>query len=277
LIQLLKQFLLQKTLLPDGRVILSGKDYHYLVRVRRVKTGDALNAVLPDGGLVRLTVISVGEDSLVCGSDGLFAEKSGPEPRQSVSSAPTPIVLLQALPQPAKMDILVRQSTEGGVSAIVPFVSRYSVKPALAASKLERWRRIVREARQQSGSPVATTVEDIRDSLAAVLDYYRQTRAENTVALLLHEKPGAVSGAASDVGTASGAFHRELASPPGLVFIVIGPEGGLSDEETATFVQNGFIMINMGANVLRVETAAAWAIGAVSVILREAAVWKLKE
>jgi RsmE family RNA methyltransferase len=61
------------------------------------------------------------------------------------------------------------------------------------------------------------------------------------------------------------------------VFIAIGPEGGLSDEETATFMQNRFIMINMGANVLRVETAAAWAVGAVSMMLREAAFWKLKE
>jgi 16S rRNA (uracil1498-N3)-methyltransferase len=273
----LKQFLLQKMPLPDGRVILSGKDYHYLVRVRRVKTGDVINAVLPDGGLVRLAVISVGEDSLVCGNDGSFSEKPEPEARPPVSPALPPIILLQALPQPAKMDILVRQSTEGGVSAIVPFVSRHSVKAALAAHKLERWRRIVREARQQSGSPVATTVTDIYDSTEAVLDYYRQARGENTVALLLHEKPDAVSGAASDAGIVPGTFHRKLASRPGLVFIVIGPEGGFSDEETELFVQNGFIIINMGANVLRVETAAAWAVCAVSVILREVAVWKLKE
>jgi 16S rRNA (uracil1498-N3)-methyltransferase len=77
--------------------------------------------------------------------------------------------------------------------------------------------------------------------------------------------------------SADGAFHQALASHPNTVFVVIGPEGGLADEETAAFVQNGFTMINMGPNVLRVETAAAWAVSAVSVILKEAPLWKSRE
>jgi 16S rRNA (uracil1498-N3)-methyltransferase len=255
----LKQFILQTPLLPDGRVILSGKDYHYLVRVRRVETGDKINAVLPGGGHAEFTVISIGEDTLLCGSNnaaGNLPTNTGPS-----------IILLQALPHPAKMDLLVRQSTEGGVSVIVPFVGRHSVKEACAASRLERWRRIVREARQQSGSPVTTTVEDIRENAGEALNYYLKTRVENTAALVMHEKKSG----------ADGVLHRELAFHPEHVFIVIGPEGGLSDEETATFTQNRFIMVNMGENVLRVETAAAWAVGTVSVMLRETAFWKLKE
>jgi 16S rRNA (uracil1498-N3)-methyltransferase len=135
---------------------------------------------------------------------------------------------------------------------------------------MERWRRIVREARQQSGSPVATVVEDICDSLDEALSYYQEARAApeagKTAALLLHEREP-VSG---------GAFHRELAARPDTVFVVIGPEGGLADEETAAFVRQGFTMINMGKNVLRVETAAAWAVGIVSVLAREAEFWQLQ-
>jgi 16S rRNA (uracil1498-N3)-methyltransferase len=254
----LKQFLLQAPLLPDGRVILSGKDYHYLVRVRRVKVGGVINAMVPDGVSVRLTVMDIGEDTLLCASD--IAENLPQDGRPA-------IILCQALPRPAKMDTVVRQSTEGGVRVIVPFTGHYSVKENRAASRLERWRRIVREARQQSGSHIATTVMDIRENAEAVLDYYRAARVENTAALVLHEKKHG----------ADGILHRELAVQPEMVFIVIGPEGGLSDDETATFMQNGFIMVNMGENVLRVETAAAWAVGAVSVLLREAASWKVKE
>jgi 16S rRNA (uracil1498-N3)-methyltransferase len=253
-----KQFLLQTPLLPDGRVMLSGKDYHYLVRVRRVKVGDAISAMVPDGVPVRLTVMAIGEDSLLCESGS--AESPPQDGRPS-------IILCQALPRPAKMDMVVRQATEGGVSEIVPFAGRYSVKETHAAARLERWRRIVREARQQSGSRIATTVTDIRENAEAVLDYYRTTRVERTAALVLHERK---------LG-ADGILHRELAAQPEMVFIVIGPEGGLSDDETATFMQNEFIMVNMGENVLRVETAAAWAVGAVSVLLRETASWKLKE
>jgi 16S rRNA (uracil1498-N3)-methyltransferase len=254
----LKQFILQTPLLPDGRVILSGKDFHYLVRVRRVKSGDVINALLPDGVRAELTVISVGNGTLLCAGN-----KTGERPRTDTPA----IVLLQALPRPAKMDLLVRQAAEGGVSVIVPFAGRYSVKDAGAPSRLERWRRIVREARQQSGSPVATTVADIGENAAAALDYYRKTRVQNAAALVLHERKSG----------AGGVLHRELASCPEQVFIVIGPEGGLSNEETATFIENGFIMVNMGENVLRVETAAAWAVGVVSVILREGSLWTLKE
>lgn len=261
----MKQFLLRDFPLPDGRVILSGKDYHYLVRVRRVKAGDAIKAVLPDGSPARLVAFSVGENALVC------EVSAGEVPAEKMREYGGPaIILLQAVPQPAKMDVLVRQATEGGVYAIVPFVSRYSAKAAEAASRLERWRRIVREARQQSGSPVATTIEDVRGNADEALAYYRkmrEARGENAATLLLHEKEQG----------ASGAFHRALASRPDTVFIVIGPEGGWADEEAAAFVQNGFAVINMGPNVLRVETAAAWAVGAASVTARESALWKLRE
>ncbi|MDR1468646.1 MAG: 16S rRNA (uracil(1498)-N(3))-methyltransferase [Spirochaetaceae bacterium] len=262
----LKQFLLRDFPSPDGRIILSGKDYHYLARVRRVKAGDVLDAALPDGSPARLTVISAEENALLC---GVRVEETPAEQKRE-DGGPL-IILLQAVPQPAKMDLLVRQATEGGVYAIVPFVSRYSFKAA--TFRLERWRRIVREARQQSGSPVATTVEEPRGSVDEALAYYREARTqaaargENTAALLLHEKEKG----------ADGSFHRALAFRPDTVFVVIGPEGGLADEETADFVQNGFVVINMGPNVLRVETAAAWAVGVVSVTAREFAFWKLGE
>lgn len=254
--------------MPDGRIILSGKDYHYLVRVRRVKAGDMLNAVLPDSTQAQLTVISAEENALLCGVRR--AGEKTPDEKNRGDSGPK-IILLQAVSQPIKMDMLVRQSTEGGVYAIVPFVSRYSVSAATASSRLERLRRIVREARQQSGSPVATTVEDVRGGVDEALAYYREARTamgvKKIAALLLHEKEN----------SADGAFHRVLVSRPDTVFVVIGPEGGFADEETAAFVQNGFTVINMGPNVLRVETAAAWVVGVVSVLLRESVLWELRE
>jgi 16S rRNA (uracil1498-N3)-methyltransferase len=260
----MKQFLLRKFPSPDGRVILSGEEYHYLVRVRRVKRGDVLTGTLPDGSPARLTVISAKRNALVC--DVRMEEASAGKNREGPK-----IILLQAVPQPAKMDMLVRQSTEGGVYAIVPFVSRYSARATIASSRLERLRRIVREARQQSGSPVATTVEDVRGGVDEALAYYREIQAamgaKKIAALLLHEKESGVDGA----------FHRALASRPDTVFVVIGPEGGLADEEAAAFVQNGFTVINMGPNVLRVETAAAWVVGIVSALLRESVLWELRE
>jgi 16S rRNA (uracil1498-N3)-methyltransferase len=257
----MKQFLLRENPLPDGIVILSGKDYHYLARVRRVKAGDTLRAALPGGMLAQLQIESIDKERLVC---RLHAESTDrPQP-----GGPS-IIVFQALAKPAKMDAVIRQAAEGGVCEIVPFVGRYSEQPAHGGAKLERWRRIVREARQQSGSPVETTVRSVQDTLDGALAYYREMRRAfaHTAAFVMSEKPA----------DAENSLHRGLASRPGLICVAVGPEGGFSGAEMAAFIENGFIMINMGMNVLRVETACAWALGSVLMILREIEWWKLKE
>jgi 16S rRNA (uracil1498-N3)-methyltransferase len=254
----MKQFLLRESPLPDGSVILTGEDYHYLARVRRLKAGDTLRAALPGGTSARLQIESIDKERLVC---RLHAGPQGANPPDGPA-----IIILQALAKPAKMDAVVRQAAEGGVREIVPFAGRYSAR---AGAKPERWQRIVREARQQSGSPVETVVAGVQDNLDAALAYYQDKRRAfaQAAAFVMSEKP------ADDCNS----LHGGLAARPGLICVAVGPEGGFSGAEMAAFIENGFIMINMGRNVLRVETACAWALGAVVMILREIEWWKLKE
>ena len=65
--------------------------------------------------------------------------------------------LFQFMPKPQKMDLIIRQATECGVAVIVPIVGEFSVNQD-GKGRLERWDRIVKEARQQSGSPVSTRI-----------------------------------------------------------------------------------------------------------------------
>ena len=81
-------------------------------------------------------------------------------------------------------------------------------------------------------------------------------------ALLFHEQP---------VSTAS--LHRLLASRPRAVSMIIGPEGGLSGGEVELLCATGFQLVHLGGNVLRVETAALYALGAVKTILQERDEW----
>ena len=67
----------------------------------------------------------------------------------------------QFIPKPQKLELIVRQATECGVKNIVPVISEYTQKgsaQALSGDRIERLQRIVREARQQSGSPTDTRV-----------------------------------------------------------------------------------------------------------------------
>ena len=97
-----------------------------------------------------------------------------------------PIILFQALPKGEKMDLIVRQAAEGGLSEIVPFIAEHSIPKldtrgrrgsgAGAEKKQARWERIVKEARQQSGSPIATKVSSVlsMDGLLARWETLRQ-------------------------------------------------------------------------------------------------------
>ena len=271
-----------------GRVVrLSGNDYHYLVRVRRLRPGAVFNAVEPNGAGIRVLVRSV--DGGVLLGECLETEEAPPSPRPAPAvllpnagnAALPPLVLFQALPKGAKMDTIVRQAVEGGVAAVAPFVSARSVpRPENPESggpgRLERWRRIVREARQQSGSAIVTTVEPPRtfDGALAFWGDLRR-RYERPVGLLLHPpmEIRRILRKATENPLEYGSFHDYLEGEANIVAIAVGPEGGFSPEEAARFVEEGFKPVSMGDTVLRTETAAVYAAAAIRIILLESESW----
>jgi 16S rRNA (uracil1498-N3)-methyltransferase len=273
----MKQFLLSSA--PGGvqggggLVRLSGKDYHYLVRVRRLRPGAVFDAVEPGGGRVRVLVLSI-EGGILLGE----RLETGELPL--AAAALPPLALFQALPKGAKMDLIVRQAAEGGVAAVVPFVSARSVpvpeNSGGGPGRVERWRRIVREARQQSGSAVATTVGPPR-SFEEALAFWGELRGrhERPAGLLLHPGPDIRRDFGEGGGGAleNGSFHGYLGNRPGLVAIAVGPEGGFSPAEAARFFEEGFKPVSLGDTVLRAETAAVYAAAAIRIILLESESW----
>jgi 16S rRNA (uracil1498-N3)-methyltransferase len=237
-------------------VRLSGNDFHYLVRVRRLKEGAVFTAVLPAGNEVRVLVQSLAGGCLTgeCLPAALIDETSLP-----------PILLFQALPKGAKLDLIVRQAAEGGITEIHPFVSDYSIPRIDGAGRVERWRRIIKEARQQSGSPTATEITTPR-AIGALLNYWETVKTEATrpLGIIFHQDP-----------LAQGGFHEYLGINPDLVALAIGPEGGFSPEEVSRFLTAGFKPLVIGNTVLRTETAALYAAAAVRIILLENTAWTL--
>ncbi|MDR3122680.1 MAG: 16S rRNA (uracil(1498)-N(3))-methyltransferase [Treponema sp.] len=261
---------------PDsqGLIKLAGKDFHYLVRVRRLQEGAVFNAALPDGSAVRVRALSLADNCLT-------GECLPGELRDETALAfdPTPpIILFQAMPKGAKLDLIVRQAVEGGIAEIRPFVSAYSV-PRISgkasrengggASRVERWRRIIKEARQQSGSSTATEIA-APCTVEELLEYWEtlKGRAEQPRGILLH--PG-VGGP-----LAKGSFHGYLYGSPDLVVLAVGPEGGFSPGEVSRFVDAGFKPLVIGNTILRTETAPLYATAAVRVILLENILWTLR-
>ncbi|MDL2229139.1 16S rRNA (uracil(1498)-N(3))-methyltransferase [Treponema sp. OttesenSCG-928-L16] len=259
----MKQFILPAPPGRDGRIRLSGKDFHYLARVRRVSAGDSFDALLPDGRTVRLTVESLSKASLtgIC----IPADRTG-----GTKTSLPPILLFQALPKGSKMDLIVRQAAEGGITEVIPFYSEYALpKPRPEkgeAGKLERWRRIVKEALQQSGSRTATSVREPA-SLEDALAYWKRLipQYDAPAGILLHQAP-----------LENGSLHGYLSTNPQLVALAVGPEGGFSPGEVSLFLSAGFNAVLIGDTVLRTETAALYAGAAIRIILLERPWWTPK-
>lgn len=261
----MRQFIVNSTPDKDGVLRLEGSDYRYLVRVRRLAAGEYFPALLPDGEEILAQVIAVEKDHLVV--------KCGDVIQKSVNQRLPPIVLFQALPKGDKMDLIVRQAAEGGITEIVPFVSEFSIAKASAGDqKISRWERIIKEARQQSGSKIATVIHKPL-TVKELFENWRKFKKDGSLGLVFHYQDGNINHS----GVEHKSLHGYLDINPKIVVLAVGPEGGFSDKEVTLFLENGFKPVTIGDTILRTETAALYCAAAIRVILLERESWKLNK
>ena len=251
----MKQFLLPRWYAGQARISISGDDYRYLARVLRLKSGATLPAVDAHGARYIMKLAAFSRSACEAEISPVAAA-----PKEAVSASGSPaLTLLQCLPKGRKIDLIIRQATEAGVSRIVLLESERSVaREQEDAGRMRRLEKIAREALQQSGSPRLPSIEASRP-LASL----RDAAGEWGTALFFHEER--LSG---------GTLHELLAGPMERISILIGPEGGLSSSEVDLLAGAGFHSVFLGGTVLRVETAAIYAIAAVQTILQERDAWK---
>jgi 16S rRNA (uracil1498-N3)-methyltransferase len=179
-----------------------------------------------------------------------------------------PVILFQALPKGEKMDLIVRQAAEGGIAEIVPFASEFSTAKTgkTGGQKFNRWERIIREARQQSGSAAETEVRQPL-TIDGLFSYWEEIKKlqPGALGLLFHHLP-----------LANESLHGYLYIQPPAVVLAIGPEGGFSPAEAARFIAAGFKPFTIGDTIFRTETAALYAQAAVRILLLERDSWEAK-
>jgi 16S rRNA (uracil1498-N3)-methyltransferase len=219
-------------------VTVEGDEAHHAVAVRRLRVGEQV--VLTDGAGVSVqgAVGSTGKRVFTLGVESVVAD----EP-------PTPeVVVVQAIPKGERGELAVEVLTEIGVARIVPWAASRSVavwKGERAAKSLAKWRATAREAAKQarrSWFPEVDVMASTADAVSLV--------SGADLAVVLHE--------------AETAAFAEVAVPAtGRIVVVVGPEGGLTEEEVAAFVAAGAVSVRLGAEVLRTSTAGVAAVAAI--------------
>lgn len=267
----MRQLIIENKQIRKGLIELEGKDYRYLRQVLRVRPGDMISVRLPDGSLNNATVARVDEAERrvvlqLCADTGKTITRGVQADQLNASAAVNGALaveywLFQFLPRPQKFELIVRQATECGLSVIVPVIGEYTEKSsaqALAGAKRERLERIIKEARQQSGSPVETKVLEPM-TLEQALELWRTSAGEQgDLAFVLSERDDCSGKLRESVQKAGGLEGIKRA------VIAVGSEGGISPDEVKALEEKGlFQPIHFAVNILRCETAALYGIAAV--------------
>jgi len=265
---------LNQNLETGKEIILEGPPLEAF-RVQGARVGNIITLTDSEGKDFRGRVLRLSKEKA-----SVLIFESFPFPTES----PIEIILLQALPEKERMEWIIQKAIELGVSAIVPFKSERSISLEERESKQKkahRWQEIALKAVQQSRRAKAPKVEKYRPFEEA-LEYCR----EDGLKILLWEKDGKNL---KEVLESFPKFHpsfekiilnpsleKEFLSRPPLekggeggfrggryerVYLMVGPEGGFSEEEVRSAEKQGFIPVKLGQRILRTETAAITLVG----------------
>lgn len=209
-----------------------GEDARHLSRVFRLRVGERLTLCDLRGFDYQAEAVSVCDEEVVC----RVLSKMPNETEPSVK-----ITLYQALPKGDKMEWILQKAVELGVSRVVPVETRFCVAkadPKNFEKKRERYRKIVKEAAKQSGRGMIPEVSGILKFEEAL----HEMQASEGARILFYEK--------------GGRHVSELVRPEErAVSILIGSEGGFSEEEARACADAGIALGSLGRRILRCETA----------------------
>lgn len=281
--------------MPDnqGVIRIFDKDCRYLQQVLRLKRGDVLDVRIPNGSLVTMQAIGFTKkyvelkeventgQSMERGVSATALEKTQSlgmvEKSSSSKIGGCEYWLFQFMTRPQKMDVIIRQAVECGIAYIVPIKGEFS--PVSAKSdRLVRWNRIVKEALQQSGSPIATqifepqTLEQAlelweKKSCACSKEVYndidKEEKSCKCYSFVLHEDPSIQT-----------SLFSKITEKPEKLALAVGCEGGIDTGELKKLTSFGFEKIHFNTNILRAETASLYGISVLQFLSMEFKSWK---
>lgn len=229
------QFFVDESQIGRGFVTITGKDVNHIKNVLRMRPGEKIRVSSNQGDDYFCEISEVTEEFVQ--ADIL------PETAKS-TELPSDIYLFQALPKGDRMETVIEKAVELGVHEIIPVSMKYCVvklDEKKAAAKVKRWQAISETAAKQSKRSIVPKIMPVMGFKEAV------AYAEKCKVRILPYENALGMGHTEEVMR-----NLELGAA---ISIMIGPEGGFSEEEIA-YVKNDMEIISLGKRILRTDTAA---------------------
>jgi len=226
--------------IAENHLAIRGDEYRHLSRVLRKKAGDHVMVTDGKGRMYEAIIRSLGRASAECAILHMFEGLN--EPKITVTLAISP------LKNPSRLDYIVEKATELGVTTIIPLVCERTIR---THEKHVRLQKLAMAAMKQCGRSVLPTI-----FVATRFETLVSNAEQYQLRLIPHER----TEQSQFIGSVM-KHHGEAKS----ALILIGPEGGFSEDEIKLASDCGFVAISLGPRRLRSETAAlsalSWVVG----------------
>ncbi|MGG1658760.1 16S rRNA (uracil(1498)-N(3))-methyltransferase [Brevibacillus sp. NRS-1366] len=230
-------------LFTEHEVTIHGDDVHHIVNVMRARVGEEILVSNGTGQSARAKLVLLSPKEVKASVVEMLVEER---------ELPIRVTIGQGLPKGEKMEWILQKGTELGAYSFFPFSSERTIVKLDAkkeAKKLERWRKIVKEAAEQSHRAVLPQLlppVSFREALQAAKGYTR--------CAIAYEKEGSTT------------LHQVLEdmSADDSLLVLVGPEGGFSADEVAQAEGMGFLTVSLGPRILRTETASQYILACAS-------------
>jgi 16S rRNA (uracil1498-N3)-methyltransferase len=232
--------------LPDvGELAVVDRDEGFhAANVRRIRPGEQIDLGDGAGAMAHCVIEEVGKGRL----------SARVKSRWSVAPALPAVTVVQALPKSDRSELAIELATEAGADAFVAWqasrcVARWDGQ-AKVDNGLRRWRAVARSAARQSRRPHIPSVSGVVSTAELV---ERMRDVTSTLMLVLHE-------------SATEPITEMPVAQSDSLMLVVGPEGGIAEDEIAALSEAGAKPVRLGPTVLRTSSAAAVALGALGVL-----------
>jgi 16S rRNA (uracil1498-N3)-methyltransferase len=227
--------------------VVDGDEGFHAANVRRIRAGEHVELSDGAGALAQCVVEAVSKGRMDVRVVG----------RRVVDPAAPLVTVVQALPKSERSELAVELATEAGADGFLAWQAAHCVarwdSEARVDKGLRRWGAVVRAAARQSRRPYIPAVDGVL-ATRQLAERVSGAVVSGAVVLVLHES--AIVGLASAFGV------REASE----ILLIVGPEGGISDDEIAVLTGAGAWAVRLGPSVLRTSSAAAVALGALGVL-----------